>query len=300
MPNDAGTDLYSYDVASGVLTDLTVDNEPADAAAGADVEEVLGASRNGDYLYFVARGKLAAGGTSGERNLYVEHDGAIDFIATDPELGAHFYVTPDGLHAAFTTSAQHGGYDNAGYRRGLSLQPTARDRVRLLPARRRTADRRLPRSPAGRSPTTARASSSRAPTRSCRPPRAPRPTSSSTSAATVHLLTPGEGDPAILLGASASGDDVFIASFEELSPQGQGKVFAIYDARVNAVVPRTRRKQFVCQNEGCRGPSSVAAPEVALRLGQLRSAGEDLRAAGKVRRRLEDPAAGDRPERRER
>ena len=76
---------------------------------------MLGASRNGEYLYFVARGKLATGGTSGQRNLYVEHDGVIKFIATDPEPGAHFYVTPNGLHAAFATSAPHGGYNNAGH-----------------------------------------------------------------------------------------------------------------------------------------------------------------------------------------
>ena len=61
VPNDAGADLYSYDVATGELTDLTVDTEPADVATGADVQEVLGASPNADYVYFVALGKLAIG-----------------------------------------------------------------------------------------------------------------------------------------------------------------------------------------------------------------------------------------------
>ncbi len=183
VPNDAGSDLYSYDVASGELTDLTVDTEPADVATGADVEEVLGASPDAAYVYFVARGKLATGATSGERNLYVEHDGAIEFIATDPEPGAHFYVTPDGLHAAFTTTAPQSALRQRRLRRGLSLHLRRRDRVRLLPARRRSAQRRLPRSPAAPSPTTVPGSSSRAPTRSCPRPRAVRPTSSSTAAA---------------------------------------------------------------------------------------------------------------------
>ena len=42
VPNDQGNDIYSYDVGSGALTDLTVDDDPADVAAGADVEKVVG------------------------------------------------------------------------------------------------------------------------------------------------------------------------------------------------------------------------------------------------------------------
>ena len=61
VPNHQGSDLYSYDVGSGELTDLTVADKPADAAAGADVERVLGASRNADYVYFIATGDLAPG-----------------------------------------------------------------------------------------------------------------------------------------------------------------------------------------------------------------------------------------------
>jgi hypothetical protein len=262
VPNDAGSDLYSYDVASGDLTDLTVDNEPADAAAGADVEEVLGASRNGEYIYFVARGKLATGGTSGERNLYVEHDGDIDFIAADPEAGEHFYVTPDGLHAAFASSEQQGAYDNAGhveiYRYAFGAG------IECASCR-----------PDGEPPTADATIAGRAlsddGTRLFFQSADSILAAAQSAAANVYeylggkvfLLSPGEGDPAILLGGSASGDDVFIASFEELSPQGQGKVFAIYSARVNAVVPGPDEATFVCQNEGCRGPASTQATEVS-------------------------------------
>ena len=118
VPNHQGSDLYSYDVGTGDLTDLTVDDKPADEAAGADVERVVGASRNADYVYFIAAGDLAPGATSGERNLYVEHGGVIDFVATDPTgdpgQGYPFYVTPDGLHAAFMSAEGQTGYDNAG------------------------------------------------------------------------------------------------------------------------------------------------------------------------------------------
>ena len=118
VSNDQGNDLYSYDVGTGALTDLTVANDPADVAAGADVEKVVGASRDASYVYFIARGNLAEGATSGERNLYVEHEGTIDFIGTNPTgstgQGYPFYVTPDGRHAAFMSTEGQTGYDNAG------------------------------------------------------------------------------------------------------------------------------------------------------------------------------------------
>ena len=118
VSNDQGSDIYSYDVGTGELTDLTVADDPADAAAGADVERVVGASRDASYVYFIARGNLAAGATSGERNLYVEHEGTIDFIGSNPtgsgSGGYPFYVTPDGLYAAFMSTDGQTGYDNAG------------------------------------------------------------------------------------------------------------------------------------------------------------------------------------------
>ena len=65
VPNNKGSDLYSYDVETGDLTDLTVDHEPADKETGAGVEHVVGASRDASYIYFIASGKLAPGETSG-------------------------------------------------------------------------------------------------------------------------------------------------------------------------------------------------------------------------------------------
>jgi hypothetical protein len=78
---DPGSDLYEYDVESGRLSDLTVDNDPSDPLA-ADVQGVIGASDNGEYVYFVAEGSLAAGASTGGFNLYVWHAGVTTFIAT--------------------------------------------------------------------------------------------------------------------------------------------------------------------------------------------------------------------------
>jgi hypothetical protein len=260
VPTDAGADLYSYDVATGVLTDLTVDTNPADVATGADVEAVLGASPDASYVYFVARDDLAPGATSGARNLYVTHAGAIRFVAADPVPGEHFYVTPDGLHAAFTSAATQGAYDNAGfaevyrYSYGGPLEcgscrpggeaPEAGAQIvgralsddgsRLFF---QSADQIVPAAQSGRSNVFAY------------------------EGGAVHLLTPGDGAAAVLAGAGASGDDVFIATFQELSPQGQGPVFAIYDARVDAEVPVVATTPG-CQGEGCRGapPASPGFP----------------------------------------
>ncbi len=263
VANDRGADLYSYDVAAGVLTDLTVDDDPADAGRGADVERVLGASRDASYVYFVASGNLAPGATSGDRNLYVWHAGTIEYVGddpvVDPEVGSSLYVTPDGLHAAFVSTEPQTGYDNVGqpevygYRYGVGLEcascrpggePPAVGAGTAIVGRAlsndgsrlffQSADAVVPQAQGGHANVFEYAGGE------------------------VRLLTPGEGGPALLAGASADGDDVFIAAFEELSPQGRGAAFGIYDARVGAeVAPPPAAAD--CQGEGCRGQASAAA-----------------------------------------
>lgn len=78
-------DLYEYNLATGVLTDLTV---PASGLA--EVLGFSGASGDGSYVYFVAKSVLSGAqtnsyGESAERykpNLYVSHAGTVTFIAT--------------------------------------------------------------------------------------------------------------------------------------------------------------------------------------------------------------------------
>jgi hypothetical protein len=77
-----GGDLYEYDLESGVLSDLTVDQNASDQL-GANVLGVVGASENGEYVYFVATGNLASGASSaGQPNFYVWHNGTTTFITT--------------------------------------------------------------------------------------------------------------------------------------------------------------------------------------------------------------------------
>ncbi len=88
---DTGNDLYRFDAGTGTLTDLTPDGTDP---FGAEVRGLVGASRDGSYVYFAANGVLASGATpgncngpngygiSGICNLYEWHEGEpIRFIA---------------------------------------------------------------------------------------------------------------------------------------------------------------------------------------------------------------------------
>ncbi|HST54718.1 MAG TPA: hypothetical protein VLJ42_02345 [Solirubrobacteraceae bacterium] len=119
--SDGGNDLYQYDLQSGQLSDLTVDNNPADAN-GAQVQGVVGSSDDGSYLYYVAAGTLAAGASTSVYNLYLRHAGASTFIAPlvsgdSPDWSASLTnrnseVTPDGRHVALMSSLPLTGYVN--------------------------------------------------------------------------------------------------------------------------------------------------------------------------------------------
>jgi hypothetical protein len=123
-PTDSGNDLYEYDVNSGKLTDLSVDDNPGDSVMGADVLGVIGASADGSFVYFVARGSLAAGAESGKANLYLSHEGAITYIAsldpladkgdwTNEAVSFTARLSPNGRTLAFTSVNELTGYNNA-------------------------------------------------------------------------------------------------------------------------------------------------------------------------------------------
>ncbi len=134
-------DLYEYDLGSGRLSDLTTQDP-----SGAKVQGVLGASEDGSYVYFVARGILSSGengekqkAVAGGDNLYVWHRGTsadtVGFIATlsedDNVEGGHdenqkgaagdwatrttertSRVAADGQNLVFMSDRDLTGYDN--------------------------------------------------------------------------------------------------------------------------------------------------------------------------------------------
>ncbi len=126
-------DLYEFNAQAPEgeqVQDLTVDQGDAKGAA---VQGVLGASENGNYLYFVASGKLAPAASEGNCcNLYMLHYNSEADLWEEPRLIAVLSgadandwidsvgqrtarVTPDGEQVAFMSAQPLTGYDNAGY-----------------------------------------------------------------------------------------------------------------------------------------------------------------------------------------
>jgi hypothetical protein len=95
----SGTNLYRYDFASGRLIDLT-------SAGHAEVQSVTSVSGDGSYVYFEAKGSLAAGATQGQPNPYLWHAGTTMLI---PALGQ---ASPNGAFLVIDTTQRLTGYDN--------------------------------------------------------------------------------------------------------------------------------------------------------------------------------------------
>jgi hypothetical protein len=136
-PELTGNDLYEYEVnpvagQPGTLTDLTVDHNASDPLS-ADVQGVVGASEDGEYVYFVANGVMAPGAVSTQPNLYLRHAGETRLVATlAPIDNKHFSsqppvgdwqpslccrsaeVTPDGRSITFLSQRNLTGYDSHG------------------------------------------------------------------------------------------------------------------------------------------------------------------------------------------
>ncbi len=134
-------ELYVLDPATGVKTALTADHLDGEHNAGVQ-DTLVGTSEDGSYVYFVAKGVLASGASSGQYNLYLSHDvGGVwttRFIATlssEDEKdwfsahGGNSYlelswvtsrVSSNGRFVAFMSDRSLTGYDN---RDALSGQP---------------------------------------------------------------------------------------------------------------------------------------------------------------------------------
>ncbi len=92
------------------LTDLTVSENAGESGGPLDA---MGASEDGSYVYFTAKGVLAhnAPGVVGGQNVYVHHDGTTSFIGV-ASPGTTAQVSPNGRYLAFTSEQDLTGYDS--------------------------------------------------------------------------------------------------------------------------------------------------------------------------------------------
>jgi hypothetical protein len=133
-------DLYRYELAAPAghrLTRLSVDSDLSDGD-GASVSQVIGASTDGHYVYFIAEGQLVPGAPAGvATRIYVWHDGSVHQVGilssgfgNDSDLdGQPGYslqlklsrVSPDGRFMVFVS---HSGVGLTGYDHGTCAVPS--------------------------------------------------------------------------------------------------------------------------------------------------------------------------------
>jgi DNA-binding beta-propeller fold protein YncE len=125
-------DLYEFDFDTDTQVDLTAARGAGESSAGVQ-ESVVGVSKDGSSVYFVAEGVLAAGAVRGEDNLYLLRSGAggwsTTFIGTlsgedtkSWSVGPGFRspvvarvsarVSSDGRYLTFMSNRSLTGYDN--------------------------------------------------------------------------------------------------------------------------------------------------------------------------------------------
>jgi hypothetical protein len=313
-----GDDLYRYDVGTRTLSNPLADADPGAGSAGASVLGVVGASEDGSYVYFVAKGALAAGASRGKPNMYVWHETAegtetVRFIATlrapndteeeEPDeeenieqeiagaltpyrsdiadwtsrpVESQAYVTPDGAHLAFMSVEPLTGYENKD-------QVTGEPDHEVFEYSAETG-RRVCAScdPSGAPPLGSAFIGAKLTERASSPFHQPRSLSDDGSRlffaspdplvpglsggsvkvfeyenGTAQLISGAEpGGTAVFLDASASGDDVFFATREQLAPSDHDELVDVYDARVDGGLPAPSAPE-PCSGGACQEPFSA-------------------------------------------
>ena len=232
-------DLYEYEFDGAQTTDLT---------PGVPVERVVGASENGEYIYYVTN--------SGEFELL--HNGVTTTIAaTKVTIGE---ATPDGHSVVFMTSTPSAPgrievYDadtgslhcascaNGGTKGNLALANEANvylprwisaDGSRVFFTSREAL------TPSDVDGTTDVYEWERSGAGGCLE-----------STGCVHLLSGGAGPGGTyFLDASEDGDDVFIVTRAKLTATDQDELYDVYDVRVDGEQPVTPP---ACTGTGCQG-----------------------------------------------
>jgi DNA-binding beta-propeller fold protein YncE len=285
---DLAPNLYRYDVASGELTDLTIDESGYER--GAAVGNVVVAP-SGEAAFFVAEGKLDAGATPGSPNLYRwSRAGGVQFIATvlpgDPVVtgtpavefaeGREVDTNAAGTAFVFDSSAGLAGRSAAAGIPEIYHWSTTEGLACV------SCGAGLMRAGAGMPGPTLRladAGGSGNPLSedgrkvffSTRDSLIPQDTNGKEDVyewegGTDFLITSGgAGSNSYFVDASPSGKDVFFATRERLVKSDVDDNIDVYDAREGGGFPEPPGEAPPCEGESCRPPS--AAPPAAAQLG---------------------------------
>jgi hypothetical protein len=277
---DLGPNLYRYDVASGKLTDLTVDHEGDEM--GADVGTTIVAA-NGGAAYFVASGVLAEGATAGGENLYRWSAGeGISFIAQIESNDAMVWDTgapeaasdPSGDAFVFTSAAGLAGETEASgvpeiyhWSVGEGLE-CASCGSGVISQGAHLATPKLTLAGGGGHALSA---SGRKVFFSTKDALVAADTNGKEDVyewegGEDHLISTGSGEfPAAFIDASPSGKDVFFATRAHLVTADTDENTDVYDAREGGGFASAPAGAVPCEAESCRPP--LAAPPAAPRLG---------------------------------
>jgi Tol biopolymer transport system component len=285
LAGQAGGELFEYDLENGQTTDLT---------PGVEVAGVIGASENGEYVYYA----------DSSENLNLWHAGTTTLIATlagvdggeEVPVAPYAYpagdwytslgertaeLTPDGNALEFMSDQRlkAAGYPSGAPTGGMEevYVYEAEDGGKLFCASCSPSDEAPPVSSYGAAafvpvswegtyqPQVISDDGSRVFFDSAEPLVSQDTNakldvyewerdgsgSCQESSGCIYLLSGGQnGSSSWLLGSSASGNDVFVASRAPLVPGEPYDAFAVYDARVGGVQPPT---PSACSGTGCQG-----------------------------------------------
>ena len=296
----SGANLYAYDTNTNTLTDVTGNQ------ASAIVDGVVGTSGDGSYVYFVAEGPLAAGATAGQENLYVVHNlGAPTFIATlNGNDGSDWNgqytarVTPDGKSLAFNSTNSLTGYDNTDAKAGSpdnevflynapanSLVCASCNPTGVRPIGPSSIDPIEAGLLSGGNTYLSRSLSDDGSRLFFDSSDAITPRDNNTAQdvyewenGNARLISTGtDNDKSLFVDASATGNDVFFVTRQQLVRQDGDGGFDLYDARVNGGFP-VPSSTAPCSGDSCKPGATPAPPspsrgnELVLRSGQPQAA----------------------------
>jgi hypothetical protein len=316
-------DIYRWTVGGGVECLTCVVADANVSTLGTSFGSGVGVSEDLSHVYFASTNQLAAGATEGVPNLYVWHEGTIEYIAPAGSIGAlankpvdRAVITPDGNVIVFTSKNPEldalTGSNNGGHLQYYRYD----DRDKSLTC---------VSCPKGAAPT------SDVPPMSAFDAGAVgyvqvlsddgsrfifRTVDSLVSQdvnassdlyewhnGTVGLITDGVSlggtfsrPRAILRGISEQGGDVFFTSFARLTAGATDGGMQLYDARVGGGEPPVAGAAVVCEEEACLGsvpagpafnpPSSFGFEGTGNAAPPVRKPAKGLSRAQKLRRAL--------------